>query len=166
MSGDLLSGFTRVLEIIITAMVSIAGTYFALRGRLVEARATVEVAKVQNEDDLMTAVAGLQSTYAETYRKLLEDMSEPLGKLRRETTRLREELSEARGQIVQLQAEVKALRAEDEHKTQQIAALETSLEKERKQTVTLRQRLDRIKREIDTGPFKSGPHKIPPKDGD
>lgn len=159
-----LTTLTNILQIVVTAVVTLFGAWLVYRNRLKESGDNVEVAWVNNQDDMLSAVGSLQAQLAQA----AENMVKPLNlQIADQQKRILQQAEE----IKQLRDFVKEKSQEQERLTKRVGVLEDENEHLRKELARalraekqLRGKIDRIKQDIDTGELPSSVHKIPTED--
>ena len=160
MESQDLTTFSNVLSVLLTAVVSIAGAWFVFKGKKTEAGASVDVAKINNEDDVIGAYGSLQTQLAQAAENLvaplnlqIKELQSRLGLANEETKQLRDYVKQKSSELETISKRVAVLEEEN-------AVLRGRLEKALRAETRMREKLDRIRKDIDTGNLDTGVHKL------
>lgn len=159
-----LTTLINILQIVVTAAVTLFGAWLVYRNRLKESGDSVEVARVNNADDMIAAYGTLQTQLAQA----AENMVKPLNlQIADQQKRILQQAEE----IKQLRDFVKEKSQEQEKLTKRVAVLEDENQNLRNELARslrvekqLREKINRIRKDIDTGELSSSVHKIPTED--
>ena len=159
-----LSAFSNIFQITLTAIVTLGGAYLVYKNRTQETKANTTIAKINNEDDLINSYGALQAQLNAAARNMVQPLNEQINELTRRLTMANEETKQLREYVKEKSQELEVLTRRVLNLETENAALRGDLARSKKAESNLRQRLEAIKREIDTGPLSSGVHKIPTED--
>ena len=140
------------IQAITIAAIPIYGAYITKR---LERDGDVEIARIENSDDVAAAQSKVQIEYAESYKLLAAEARESII----EAKKAKEELRQLREYVNKLEKRVVELEEDGKRKDKLIADLQAAEKKKDREIKSLRTRLARIKGELDTGPLDTGSDK-------
>lgn len=166
MQPETLNALVNILTAIFTFVGGGFAAYLAFRSKWKESGDTLEIARVNNADDMLTAVGSLQAQLAQAAENMVAPLNRQIEEQTKQLKQQAAELSELRihhkkkvQEQEQLEKRVRVLEIEN-------AELRGELAKEVEAEKRLRARLGKIRQQIDTGELSSGVHKLPPRSGD
>ena len=164
MPNDALTAIGGLLQIGLTALVTLAGSYLVFRNRWKESSDTVEVARINNQDDMLAAYGNLQAQLAAAAENLIAPLNLQIADQQKRLLQQAAELSELRQYVKQKSNEQEVLTKRVVALEEENRSLRERLDRALAREESLRARLNRIRRDIDTGELPSGTHRVPPKD--
>jgi SMC interacting uncharacterized protein involved in chromosome segregation len=117
----------------------------------IEREKATDIAKIENADDLTAVQIQVQREHSDSYRLLVEDTKNSII----EAKKTKEEMQQLREYVNRLELRIVELEKDGKRKDVLIAELQASEKKKDSEIRSLRQRIARIKGELDTGPLDS-----------
>ena len=156
----------NIIQILVTAVVTLAGSYLVFKNRLKESGDSVEVARVNNQDDMVIAYGNLQSQLAKAAENMVAPLNLQIAEQQKRLTMQSEEIRQLREYVKQKSNEQELLTKRVQHLEEENKSLRDRLDRALQREQSLRERLNRIRQDIDTGELKSSKHIIPKGDNE